>query len=387
MFGILRSHRRQQYESSDDESSTISKVEEEEEAEVDISEQLLPTRFTFPSILGHSMDMHIQREKEEEDSDNVSYEEESEDDDEKVITGYEDDEIDEEEREKEKYLKSLTVPILKEKLRERKLKLSGRKDVLIDRLLGREESTKVMSNNIICDMTEENLKQLKNAELKDLLKRRKMSTSGKKSVMIKRLLGEENGKAKKWKKSLAQSLLRQLINDERSRIHTMDANEIWESDPIFQQYPLDKFEEYVTTLKEADVNETEIAMMNEEEIWKEMLAYPRGELTDRGIPFWDTHDAKSLLDEDVRDGTADRLKPKELRETRQPYKKFPLSVFRPHIYQVRRRQREEPGWVERRNKIAQKIHENERNALSREWDVKRKDDDLNDLCIMFERAW
>jgi hypothetical protein len=61
MFGILLSHRRQQYESSDDESSTISKVEEEEEAEVDISEQLLPmlptTRFTFPSILGHSMEI------------------------------------------------------------------------------------------------------------------------------------------------------------------------------------------------------------------------------------------------------------------------------------------------------------------------------------------
>ena len=67
MFGVLLSHRQRQYESSDDESS-ISEVDEEEEEEVvDISEQLLPTRLTFPSILGHSMSMQIQREEEGED--------------------------------------------------------------------------------------------------------------------------------------------------------------------------------------------------------------------------------------------------------------------------------------------------------------------------------
>ena len=65
--------------------------------------------------------------------------------------------MDEEEGETEEYLKSLTVAILKDKLRERNLKVGGRKAELIDRLLGREESTKVISN-IVCDMTEENLK-------------------------------------------------------------------------------------------------------------------------------------------------------------------------------------------------------------------------------------
>ena len=357
MLGMFLSHRRGQHESSDDESSDS----EGEGEEADIG--------------GNVCDSYEEEPEDEEELNHGDVVEDSEEED--------NDNIDEEEGETEEYLKSLTVAILKDKLRERNLKVGGRKAELIDRLLGREESTKIISN-IVCDMTEENLKQLKNAELQDLLKKRKMSTSGKKLVMVDRLLGREKGKAKKWKKSLGQSLLQRLINNERSKVHTMEADEIWNSEPIFQQYPFEKFEEYVTTLKAAAVKEKEIATINEEEIWKEILAYPRGYLTDRGLPFWDTHDAKSLLDEDVRDGTADRLKPKELRETRQPYREFPLDVFRPHIYQERRRQREEPGWVEIRNKIAQKIYENERNALSGEWDMKRKDNDLNDICKMWE---
>ena len=326
-----------------------------------------------------------QDDEEDASSDGYGY-----DDDGSVVDDENSDESDDDEEpvgednnDEEEYLNSLKV--LQDKLRERGLKVSGKKSILIDRLMGREETAEIISNTIVCDVTEENLKKLTKTELQGLLRKRKMKTTGKKSVLINRLLGKDGGKAKEWKKSLAKSLLSSLINNKKSKIHHMTAEEIWDSDPIFQQYPFDKFEEYLTTLQKAAANEEEIALINDDEFWTEMIAYPRDIVTDRGVPYWDSHPASSLLAEDVRDGTADMIKPKELHQMRIQYTEFPLKVFRQHIYQERRRLREEPGWVEKRNKLAQKMHENEMNALSEEWDTKRKEADMSDMCKMWEQ--
>jgi hypothetical protein len=353
-----------------------------------------------------NIDREEQEEEEEDDDDDDDDEEDDYQDDEEDASsdgyGYDDDgsvvddensdesdddeePVGEDNNDEEEYLNSLTNKVLQDKLRERGLKVSGKKSILIDRLMGREETAEIISNTIVCDVTEENLKKLTNTELQGLLRKRKMKTTGKKSVLINRLLGKDGGKAKEWKKSLAKSLLSSLINNKKSKIHHMTAEEIWDSDPIFQQYPFDKFEEYLTTLQKAAANEEEIALINDEEFWKEMIAYPRDVVTDRGIPYWDSHPASSLLAEDVRDGTADMIKPKELHKMRTQYLEFPLKVFRQHIYQERRRLREEPGWVEKRNKLAQKMHENEMNALSEEWDTKRKEADMSDMCKMWEQ--
>jgi hypothetical protein len=387
--------------SSDDESSDSDTEDEEEDNSFHSYERSeLPTSLTFPSLLGPSVGVHIHREEEDDDGDEDEEEDDDDDrrhdDDDGSVYGGEpvDDEysengdneefVDGDNNDEEKYLKSLTNKVLQDKLRERGLKVSGRKSILIDRLMGREETPEIITNNIVCDVSEENLKTLTNTELQGLLRKRKMNTTGKKSVLINRLLGKDGGKAREWKKSLAKSLLSSLINNKKSKIHHMTAEDIWDSDPIFQQYPFDKFEEYLTTLQKAAANEEEIALINDEEFWKEMIAYPRDAVTDRGIPYWDSHPASSLLAEDVRDGTADMIRPKELHKMRIQYLEFPLNVFRQHIYQERRRLREEPGWVEKRNKLAQKMHENEMNALSEEWNTKRKEADLSDMCEMWE---
>ena len=386
-------------DSEEDYSSSGSDSGEEDDSDEDeIVSQVPPIRSTLTTrraltgnaIFDYGINIGVENNEEDnnEEEDEVDGDIHNETDEEDELGGDDSDDDEEpvDDNDEEEYLKSLTNKELQDKLRERGLKVSGRKSILINRLMGREETAEIITNTIVCDVTEENLKKLTNAQLQGLLRKRKMKTTGKKSVLINRLLGKDGGKAKQqWKKSLAKSLLSSLINNKKSKIHHMTAEEIWDSDPIFQQYPFDKFEEYLTTLQKAAANEEEIALINDDEFWTEMIAYPRDIVTDRGVPYWDSHPASSLLAEDVRDGTADMIKPKELHQMRIQYTEFPLKVFRQHIYQERRRLREEPGWVEKRNKLAQKMHENEMNALSEEWDTKRKEADMSDMCKMWEQ--
>ena len=87
---------------------------------------------------------------------------------------------------------------------------------------------------------------------------------------------------------------------------------------------------------------------------------PRNLLTQHGYPFWDTHEASRLLKEDIKQGQTDGRSPKEIYDSpsrRDAYHKFPLEVFRQHIYQERRKQTESVVWVYRRNKKGYKDHE------------------------------
>lgn len=63
-------------------------------------------------------------------------------------------------------------------------------------------------------------------------------------------------------------------------------------------------------------------------------------------PCWDGHPAQRLLKEDIDDGKHLGVTPAALRETKEEYKAFPLSVFRKHIHQEVRSRVETPYWLE-----------------------------------------
>jgi hypothetical protein len=87
----------------------------------------------------------------------------------------------------------------------------------------------------------------------------------------------------------------------------------------------------------------------------------------RSQRFWHTHKAKKLLAEDVKSGKAYKMKPKELWSTKKEYKDFPLDVFRNHIHQEKRFQREGPYWQLKRNKKGLRRHEAHVKELKRGW--------------------
>ncbi|KAL7525979.1 hypothetical protein ACHAXR_001251, partial [Thalassiosira sp. AJA248-18] len=294
---------------------------------------------------------------------------------------------DEREDELERELNTLTVPVLKSRLREKELKVGGRKSELIDRLMGKHQKN---SNAATIDSeteTEACIRSLTTAVLKERLKKKGLKLGGSKAELIDRLMGREKPKVIEWNKSDGKRLLIKLIHDDKSWVHRMTPEEIHQSNPLFANYPFPKFKEYLKCIQSTMATQKEIVRVNEQEIWQEELAFPRENTTDRGYPFWDTHAARGLLQEDVGDGRADEMTPKELQKTRTEYMIFPLHVFRSHIYQEKRRKREEPGWVHKRNKKGQKMHENEVNALKDDWDTQQQQhraEEINTMCQRWE---
>lgn len=79
----------------------------------------------------------------------------------------------------------------------------------------------------------------------------------------------------------------------------------------------------------------------EEEEWlnHDRMIFPREEVNDDNIPYFDLHPAKELLKEDVERALHEKMTPEELRNSRDEYKVFPNSYFRPRIYQAVRKAR------------------------------------------------
>ena len=184
---------------------------------------------------------------------------------------------------------------------------------------------------------------------------------------------ENKPKAEKWYTSVnnvskAYSLLFTLHMDEKAHrsLARMSAKEIWQSDPIFQQYEFEKFKDYLknmanrTDARKKQIHDEYLAFLSD------MRKLPASGMTSRGYPFWDTHDASELLEEDEESGKAKELKPKQLWKSRPEYQDFPLDVFRKHIYQLRYKRLATPFWQYKRNKNARMKYEETENLL-KEW--------------------
>ena len=117
-------------------------------------------------------------------------------------------------------LKNLTVAQLKEQLKKKGMSVTGRKNELIDRMLNDASDNNSTESS--------RLRKKTNNELKCLLKARGLRVGGKKDDLIARLLGREKPKAKveKWEKSKARKLLKKLAYDKRSNIHNQSAQEV-----------------------------------------------------------------------------------------------------------------------------------------------------------------
>lgn len=234
--------------------------------------------------------------------------------------------------------------------------------------------------------TEEDLKKLKVADLKQRLRDLEMPVSGKKAELIQRLLGrgKSTDNVKVWRKSKAKKLLTTLVNDPKSRVHTMTEEEIYKSHEWFQNYPLSKFKIYLNTLQTAAEQRRRIVEEDERIIRLELIRFPRNELTSRGYPYWDTHPSRSFLEKDVRDGRADEMKPMQLWLSRDEYQEFPQHVFRNHVHQEKRKQREPSGFVASRNKKARRMHEKEMKEHKETWKTQQHSADVNELCKKWE---
>ena len=112
------------------------------------------------------------------------------------------------------------------------------------------------------------------------------------------------------------------------------------------------------------------ALAKEEEMYEQDLSkLPKNDKRCRGLPFWHTHPAAKLLEDDIAkemSGEREKCKPVKLQATREEYKVFPLPIFRKHIYQERTRQLSAPYWQHRRNMNGREKRETSDEIL-KEW--------------------
>ena len=186
--------------------------------------------------------------------------------------------------------------------------------------------------------------------------------------------------------SSAYALLYLLYMDPKKsrQVENMTAEQIWQSNPLFQQYELEKFETYNVNMKK--LTEKRRGLIQEEEavFHQDMLSFPPKEITSRGYPFWNKHRASKLLEQDERNGVAKEMKPKQLWQSRIEYQDFPLFVFRKHIYQERMKQLAAPFWQHKRNKIAKKKFEEAQEEL-KGWNQNQFERSMNVVIEEWER--
>ena len=97
--------------------------------------------------------------------------------------------------------------------------------------------------------------------------------------------------------SKAYSLLFMLyMNYEKcSEIETMTVKELWESDPLFKQYPFDSFQTYDKNMKALTEKRKAQLHVEEQCFRRDMQKLPKRSETSRGMLFWNTHPALKLL--------------------------------------------------------------------------------------------
>ncbi len=231
--------------------------------------------------------------------------------------------------------------------------------------------------------SEEELMSYKVAQLKIKLAERGLIQTGRKPELIKRLLNPQPSdfkskpKIEPWKTSKAKALLIRLLRDKTSTFHHLTREKAWESSEWFKIYPKDRFISNMKNLKRS-LEARELIVASDNKIIEAEISSlcMLNLVTVREYPLWHDNDASRLLEKDLKDDLKKGMTPLELQQTREEYLAFPCDVFRKHIYQEVRKQREMPMKIAKRNKLAETQHKQVVDEEAARWHAEQEHDDL-----------
>jgi hypothetical protein len=90
-----------------------------------------------------------------------------------------------------------------------------------------------------------------------------------------------------------------------------------------------------------------------------------------------------MLDNDLKDGIGQNMKPKELWMSRREYQYFPYNYFRKRVHKVRYKQLAAPYWQVKRNKNRRALHRLETNEMRKKW---ADGEDFEEMIGMFKQG-
>ena len=199
----------------------------------------------------------------------------------------------------------------------------GLEDVERTRL--EQKRTRLMSKTIV--------------ELKEILRARKQQVSGKKEVLVNRILGLEEKKLKSIQTSRAGRLLKRDIY-EGNDLHENDSHAFLDSEALYhsraeyRQYPLEEFSKLLDELRETHLEQKKLAAIDDELVMQQ-LEFIGGMATndDRGFTSWPNHPGRKLLQQDISNEQHKKMKPNDLRLSRPEYWDLSKKEFRKRIDQ------------------------------------------------------
>ena len=161
-----------------------------------------------------------------------------------------------------------------------------------------------------------------------------------------------------WQHSDAKTKIRELLSgDKTHKYWTYQAAQAYDDNPVlFHLYKFENFSNNVRSLKKSILSEQESTHFDDKALEVESLAFKRGPVTSRGIPYYDTSETKKLLVRLATEGALEQYKhnPSRLRSSNPVFEEYPENIFGKCVNREKRRVKESVGWQHKRNTMKQK---------------------------------
>jgi hypothetical protein len=153
-----------------------------------------------------------------------------------------------------------------------------------------------------------------------------------------------------WRDSQAKCLLVEGLTAGTIPLtsHDMPPKEVYNLHDEFKQFKYANFRTNLNNLRKDFIDRRKRSAFDEAALKNDRQLVQRGTQTHRGYPFWPETEASKLLEIDLKEGKHRQMKPAALYTTRPEYQVFPLDVFRDHVHQELRSQRERPYWLHKK---------------------------------------
>ena len=147
-----------------------------------------------------------------------------------------------------------------------------------------------------------------------------------------------------WGKSKGKNLLMADLQSGSIPLSgtAMSIRDIFEMRPEFAEDDptnLKKFAQRLRSARKQVSDDKSRAASDSISLAKDRTIHPKPLTNYRGEPLWDGSAAQAQLGRDMDNGVHNDMKPKELHLSNEEYTKFPLKVFRQHIYQEENRRK------------------------------------------------
>ena len=203
----------------------------------------------------------------------------------------------------------------------------------------------------------------KKAEKETEKKKKQEAAAAKKAETARRKAEKQAERTKRqaavkpWQFSKAQQILKLDIKeglitldrfDALTNPHATKAEEAYKMRPEFQKYSLDKFEEYLESMRVSIEKSKSRAIRDNNAVMQFREIHPKPPKNHRGEPRWEGSNAEELLKASMDEGNHKKMKPKELRKTKPEFQQYNPKTFSSHIEQEIRA-RKFTTWLQDKN--------------------------------------